>query len=138
MIIFLMMGWSSIIYGAFNMGEAAPILLFPTLPLTFWTFFHVSGYAFAQENRDQLDTVLDMFSYPARWVRSKDGLERIPNRVGVMMGTNGMHIAIKVDGKDVFYKANRAYTAKFQRKLVLLQDWREMQALVGHFKEIQS
>ncbi len=144
-IIPLTIGWFLIIWAALSWpGEITPILMLPSLPMVVWTVIHINGYAVFQDDRDQLDTVLDMFSYPARWERLNDPgcyniLEQIPDVVEVYENRScDMHVKIQVGKKLVRYELNRAYRAKFWRKIELLQDWREHQALIKHFEKLEK
>ncbi len=135
---FLALGWAILGYGFFNMGGAWPILMLPTMLMLVWTIIHIGGYAAFQDDRDQLDSVLDMFSYPKKWKRIDRGVT-IPGMVEVYETyTNEIRVKVKVEGKIVTYEANWAYAARFRNKMKLLQDWRELEALVGHFSEIRQ
>ena len=132
-------GWTLLAYGFVHMGEAWPALLLPAFPLLIGTCFHIGGYAALQDDRDQLDSVLDMFSCPDKWVRLKDNTgEKIPDRVMVHETDNGIEVCVQVGNKLVRYKTGRAYAAKFREKMRLLQDHREMQAIVAHCKELEK
>lgn len=132
--------WAIMIYCAAHMPPAdMPILILPAIPLLAATGIYISGCARFQEDRDQLDSVLDMFSYPDKWVSLKDKSGwKIPDRAMVWVHMGVLYVIVQVGNDLTRWQPKRAYAAKFQRKLELLQDWHQMQALVGHFKELEK
>lgn len=107
-------------------------LIMPGVPVLAMIMTWVLGWRCMEDNRDQFDTVLDMFAYPTKWV--SDGNAHVFNNfLALYQGTSVTYVTLGRGGPRL--EANRYYAEKIHEKLTILSDWRQMRQLLDTMKD---